>query len=95
MTNNSMTKEEWYAQQSKEQLIIFLKNNDYFIEELEHKLVLLTGCPFFGSCDGTNGACIDCSLENTVLFNRCLYFQSAFHEFRKDIKVEENKHVGT
>ena len=39
------SKEEWLNEQSKEQLIIFYKNQEYEIERLRDKLTLLTGCP--------------------------------------------------
>lgn len=91
MTNNSMTKEEWYAQQSKKQLIIFLKNDNYEMEMLRDKIALLTGCRGFGDCDGTNGGCIDCCFDNPSMFERCHLFQSAFHEYRKK-KREVKEH---
>lgn len=84
MTNISKTKEEWYAEQSKEQLIIFLKNDDYEMQRLRDKIRLLTGCQGFGDCDGTNGGCIECAYDNPELHERCHLFQPAFHQYRKN-----------
>jgi len=84
-----MTKDEFYKQQSKEQLIIFLKNQDYEIQRLRDKLFLLTGCQGFGNSDGMDGGCVDCYFNNRNSWERCNFFQSAFHEYRK--QKQENK----
>ena len=84
-------KEKWYAQQSKEQLIIFLKNNDYTMEKLRDKIFLLTGCAGFGDCDGTDGGCIDCLYDNPQQHKRCYLFQNTFHQYRKEKYEKENK----
>ena len=85
------TKEEWLSEQSKEQLIIFYKNNDYEIQRLRDKIALLTGCMGFGDCDGTNGGCIDCCYDNPQMFQRCHLFQPAFHQYRKEKREKEEK----
>lgn len=85
-----LNKENWYAQQSKEQLIIFLKNNDYIIQKLQDKVFLLTGCAGFGDSDGTNGSCVECLYNNPQTFERCNLFQSAFHQYRKEKFKKEN-----
>lgn len=84
-----VTKDEFYKQQSKEQLIIFLKNQDYEIQCLRDKLFLLTGCQCFGNSDGMDGGCVDCHYDNRNLCERCHFFQSAFHEYRKQKKENE------
>lgn len=78
------SKEEWLNEQSKEQLIIFYKNNEYEIQRLRDKITLLTGCAEFGDCDGTDGGCIDCYYDNLHLHQRCHLFQPAFHQYRKE-----------
>jgi hypothetical protein len=78
------TKQEFYESQSKEQLIIFCKNNDYLEETLRDRLFLLSGCGNFGYPDGTDGACVDCFYNNRELFRRCEYFAGAYHNYRKD-----------
>ena len=84
------SKEEWLNEQSKEQLIIFYKNNEYEIQRLRDKIALLTGCMGFGDCDGTNGGCIDCCYDNPQMFQRCNLFQPAFHQYRTE-KYEKEK----
>lgn len=68
------TKEEFYKAQTKEQLIIFLMNQELTNNRLENTLVELTGCCHFGEVDGTNGACVECFYENKELFNKCEQF---------------------
>ena len=85
-----LNKENWYARQSKEQLIIFLKNDDYIKQKLHDKLFLLTGCGSFGDSDGTNGSCVDCCYNNPQMFERCNLFQSVFHQYRKQKFDKEN-----
>ena len=85
------SKEEWLNEQSKEQLIIFYKNNEYENQRLRDKITLLTGCAGFGDCDGTNGSCVDCCYNNPQMFERCNLFQSAFYQHRKEkFKKEES-----
>ena len=79
------SKEEWLNEQSKEQLIIFYKNNEYENQRLRDKIALLTGCAGFGDCDGTDGGCVYCSCDNTQLHQRCHLFQSVFHQYRKEM----------
>lgn len=85
------SKEEWYAQQSKEQLVIFLKNDDYIIKNLRNKTEFLTGCPNFGDSDGTDGACVECSCNNLQLWERCNLFCLAIREYRKKMWEREIK----
>lgn len=84
------SKEEWLNEQSKEQLIIFYKNNEYEKQRLRDKIALLTGCAGFGDCDGTDGGCVDCYFDSPQLHQRCHLFQSAFHQYRKEKREKEN-----
>lgn len=70
-----MTDKEFLQQQTKEQLIIFVQNNEYVIENLRNRLKRLTGCGDFGNGDGTVGTCVMCSYDNPELFERCWEFQ--------------------
>ena len=83
------TKEEWLNEQSKEQLIIFYKNQEYEIERLRDKLMLLTGCSCLGDSDGTNGGCIECYYENINLNQRCEAFQAAIRQYLKEKREKE------
>lgn len=74
MTEMHKSKDEFYNAQSKEQLIIFLKNQDLTIKRLENTLYEVTGCKHFGEIDGTNGACVDCYYDNLDLFRKCEKF---------------------
>ena len=65
---------EFLEQQSKEQLIIFLKNTEYQVKSLHQRMEKLTGCPEFGNVDGMNGACVECFYDNPELFDRCEKF---------------------
>jgi hypothetical protein len=69
---------------SKEQLLIFLRNNDLIIKELHWKLELLTGCATFGDSDGTDGGCIDCYYDNQAQWSRCQAFYGAWKKYRKE-----------
>ena len=66
---------EFLDQQSREQLYIFLNNDEYTIINLRNRLKKLTGCGDFGNLDGMNGACIECSIDNKELFDRCWNFR--------------------
>ena len=66
---------EFLDQQSREQLYIFLNNDEYTIINLRNRLKKLTGCGDFGNLDGMNGACIECSIDNKELFDRCWSFR--------------------
>lgn len=68
----------------KEQLLIFLHNEEYRIKKLQQKLELLTGCSGFGSSDGTDGSCIDCYYENLPQWTRCNAFAEAWDKYRKE-----------
>lgn len=70
-----MTDKEFLQQQTKEQLIIFVQNNEYIIESLRNRLKRLTECGDFGNGDGTVGTCVMCSYNNPELFERCWEFQ--------------------
>lgn len=78
------SKEKWLNEQSKKQLIIFYKNQEYENQRLRDKIALLTGCAGFGDCDGMNGSCVECSYDNPITFQRCHLFQTAFHQYRKE-----------
>ena len=80
------TKQEYYETQSKDQLIIFLNNQDYTESTLRDKLFLLGGCHNFGGCDGTDGACVECYYNNQALFDRCSYFADAYIKYRKRLR---------
>lgn len=86
------TKQEFYESQSKEQLIIFLNNQDYVEQTLRERLFLLSGCGDFGYSDGTNGACVDCLYENRALWDRCHCFTFAYHDYKqKKLKEKERE----
>lgn len=81
------TKREFYESQSKEQLIIFLLNDDMKKELLMKKLQILTGCGSFGDCDGTNGSCVDCYYENPTLNMQCSKFQEKYiRKLKEEVK---------
>lgn len=61
--------------ETKEQLIIFLHNSQYTIDNLRKRLEVLTGCGDFGNVDGTNGCCVECSYDNKELFDKCWKFK--------------------
>ncbi len=60
---------------TNEQLQIFLHNQEYITETLRNRLFKLTGCKDFGNLDGMNGACVECSVENKSLFDKCWNFK--------------------
>lgn len=70
-----MTDNKFLQEQSKEQLIIFIHNDEAIIENLRDRLRKLTGCGDFGNGDGTVGTCVMCSYDNPELFERCWEFQ--------------------
>ena len=76
-----ISKDEFLKNQSKEQLIIFLKNREYVENRLRNRLFLLTGCSDFGNCGGMNGSCVECSYDREKLFESCHKFKDWFHEF--------------
>ena len=61
--------------ETKEQLIIFLHNSEYTVDNLRDRLYRLTGCGDFGNVDGTVGTCVECFYDNPELFNKCWEFQ--------------------
>lgn len=61
--------------ETKEQLIIFLRNSQYTIDNLRKRLKTLTGCGDFGNVDGTVGSCVECSYDNPELFEKCWKFK--------------------
>lgn len=69
-----MTKEQ-LMNESKEQLIIWLKNSEMMRMQLHKRLEKLTGCAEFGLCDGMTGFCVECSIDNKELFNKCWNFK--------------------
>ena len=66
---------EFLDKQSREQLYIFLNNDEYIINSLRERLYKLTGCHDFGNVDGMNGTCIDCFYTNRPLFDKCWNFK--------------------
>lgn len=85
------TKKEFYESQSKEELIIFLLNQNRENELLREKLEMLTGCSGFGNCDGMDGSCVDCYYENPTLNMQCSQFQGKFTKMLKE--KAKNKQV--
>lgn len=71
-----------YKDFTKEQLEIACHNQELMIDKLRDKLNLIKGCPYFGDCDGMNGACVDCSCEDSVLWKQCSKFKKEFYEYR-------------
>ena len=69
------TSNEFLKKQTKEQLIIFIHNDEYIIDELRKRLYKLTGCGNFGGVDGMDGSCIECSYNNAKLFEKCENFK--------------------
>ena len=70
-----MTDDKFLQGQTKEQLIVFIHNNEYTINNLRNRLLKLTGCADFGNVDGMNGICVDCSYSDQELFNKCWQFR--------------------
>ena len=66
---------EFLDQQSREQLYIFLNNDEYTIINLRKNIKKLTGCSDFGNVDGMDGYCIECSIDNKKIFDRCWNFK--------------------
>lgn len=81
----------------KEQLIVFLHNEELENERLREKLFLLTGCREFGNMDGMDGTCVYCNEKDKNLADRCFLFTNAFscwykrHPFKNaDVNEAEN-----
>ena len=66
---------EFLDKQSREQLYIFIMNDEYVISNLRKYLKKLTGCGNFGNVDGMDGSCIECSNNNKDLFCKCWNFK--------------------
>ena len=66
---------DFLDRQPREQLYIFINNDEYTILNLRNRLEKLTGCADFGNLDGTNGCCVECSIDNKELFDRCWNFR--------------------
>lgn len=56
---------------TNKQLQIFLYNQEYIAETLRNRLFKLTGYEDFGNLDCMNSACIECSVEDKELFDKC------------------------
>lgn len=69
-----MTKEQ-LMNESKEQLIIWLKNSEMTRMQLHKRLEKLTGCAEFGLCDGMIGFCVECSYNEPELWEKCNKFK--------------------
>jgi hypothetical protein len=93
MLDITKTKQEFYESQSKEQLIIFLNNQEYKEEILREKLFMLSGCRNFGGPDGMNGTCIECFHENRSLHDRCYYFSCALDDYRRKKLMEKKNEL--
>ena len=72
-------KDDFLEKQTKEQLIIFLHNDDYIIDNLRARLYKLTGCGNFGNMDGMDGCCVGCYYNNEELFRKCESFKFDKH----------------
>lgn len=86
-----MKSKEYLEKQSKEQLIIFLHNEEYENERLRQKLLLLTGCQAFGDMDGMDGACVACNKDHRCLADRCYLFSEAYIRWWKKEQREKEK----
>ena len=67
--------DEFLEEQTKEQIIIFLHNTEFELENLRERMKKLTGCREFGALDGMNGTCIECFYDNKKLFEKCEAFK--------------------
>jgi len=70
----------YYNSLPKEQLIIFLLNQNYEIKQLESRLEFLSGCCKFGHPEGTDGSCVDCYYDNKEQFAKCEEFAKRYNE---------------
>lgn len=77
-----------YEKLNKEQLENFCKIKDLEIENIENKLLLLTGCSFFGETDLESNLCMLCHEKNPLLWERCYIFKDALKDF---INIEKTK----
>lgn len=82
MIESLKSRDEYLMGQSKEQLIIFIKNLELIESGLRDKLFLITGCRSFGGCDGTDGSCVECSENNSRQWERCYLFEIAYRRYR-------------
>ena len=80
---NQEKKREYLQNQSHEQLVIFVMNGDDIQDDLRERLFLLSGCEDFGDCDGMNGTCYDCYIENKERNFRCRAFQEMMSCYRR------------
>jgi hypothetical protein len=76
--------DEFYKQQSKEQLLVFLHNSELELNSLRERLFLLGGCFNFGCVDGMDGTCVECSYNDKYLFDRCWRFSKMCREYKAD-----------
>ena len=88
------SKKDYYETLSKEELITFLLNSDYRIENIEEKLYMLTGCGCYGDCDGMNGSCVDCDINNPELRKRCSEFQDKILKKRRMERLQTKNNTG-
>ena len=79
-------KQEWISEQSRDQLEIFIVNQEYIEESLRDKLFLLTGFRYFGERDNMVGSCVDCCINNRDKYERCVLFQGMFSSYRNSNK---------
>ena len=83
MLESTKLKREFYESQSKEQLVIFLLNQDRENERLRNKLKILTGCEGYGDSDGMDGSCVECYHRNPILQMKCSQFQTNIYKNKK------------
>ena len=80
-----MTNNDYLQKQTKDQLIIFLHNEQLENHRLRLKLELLTGCKGFGDADGMDGSCVECSYNDPKQFERCHTFRDWLREYKNRI----------
>lgn len=94
MKPKNKTKREFLAQQTHEQLEIFVLNHEFTEKTLRDRLFLLAGCHNFGGQDGTDGSCVECFYKNKQLHERCCLFQTVSHAYHCS-KIETNGELKT
>ena len=92
LLRESDRRDEFYKQQSKEQLVVFLHNSDLELNSLRERLFLLGGCSKFGCVDGMDGSCVECSYNDEHLFDRCRRFSKMWREYQAD-KIAREEHT--
>lgn len=81
---------EYFYNIPHDQLVSLAISSCKIEEDMRTRLHLLSGCSEFGKLDGMNGACVDCSINDKNLFERCGLFQEAVRTYLKlDSKKED------